>query len=47
MKRWDFFYDEPKQKPYNQLDDWVKEIKYLLWPALILFLLLGLILSFL
>lgn len=42
----DFFYDEGKGKPYKSIADWHHEIKHLVWPSAVLFILLVLAIAF-
>lgn len=32
--KWDFFYDEGQGKPYESIQDWYKDIKYLIIPTI-------------
>ena len=34
--KWNFFYDEGEGKPYESFKDWLKEIKHLVWPMILM-----------
>ncbi|MCB0629963.1 MAG: hypothetical protein R2824_27440 [Saprospiraceae bacterium] len=33
--KWDFFYDVDEGKPYESIDDWHRDISYLIRPGII------------
>ncbi|MGS2764981.1 hypothetical protein [Sinomicrobium sp. M5D2P9] len=38
--KWNFFYDETEGVSYHSLKDWYREIRYLVWPAVIIIVLM-------
>jgi len=34
--KWNFFYDEGEGKPYESFQDWIDEIRHLIWPTIIM-----------
>jgi hypothetical protein len=37
--KWDFFYDESEDKPYESIQDWYKDIKHLITPTIVMIVL--------